>query len=75
MSTLGQPEDGIVVTCPCQFRSGTCLAMFAFITAWFAYGSKLGYHLMPAIAMGVAGLGIVAMTLVMPSPQNETIAL
>jgi len=53
-------------------RSGTCLAMFAFITAWFAYGSKLGYHLMPAIAMGVAGLGIVAMTMVMPSPQNET---
>ena len=53
-------------------RMGICFAMFSFITAWFAYGSKLGYHLMPAIAMGVAGLGIVAMTAVMPSPQNET---
>ncbi len=55
-----------------MIRLGACVAMFAFITAWFAYGSKLGYHLLPAIAMAIAGLGIVAMTLVMPSPQNET---
>ncbi len=48
------------------------LAMFAFISAWFLFGSRIGYHLMPAIAMAVAGGGIIFMTMVMPSPKNET---
>jgi len=53
-------------------RVVACLAMISFITAWFIAGKKIGYHLIPAIAMAVAGLGIVAMVAVMPSPKNET---
>ncbi len=53
-------------------RALTCLAMISFITAWFLQGKKLGYHLIPAVAMAVAGIGIIAMVAIMPSPKNET---
>jgi signal transduction histidine kinase len=53
-------------------RIVACAAMVTFISAWFYAGKKVGYHLLPAIAMAVAGAGIIAMVAVMPSPKNET---
>lgn len=53
-------------------RIGTSAAMLAFISAWFLYGSKVGYHILPSVAMAVAGAGIIAMTAVMPAPENAT---
>lgn len=55
-----------------MIRLAVSLAMFIFISAWFLLGSRIGYHLMPAIAMAVAGAGIIVMTMVMPAPKNET---
>ncbi len=53
-------------------RAVTCIAMLIFIAAWFAFRSNAGYQRLPAIAMTVAGVGIIAMTAVMPSLKSET---
>jgi len=53
-------------------RLVTCGVLAAMIFAWFISGSQWGYHLMLSIGMAVAGLGIVAMTAVMPEPKNAT---
>jgi len=53
-------------------RLGTCFVLLAFLVIWFTYGNKIGQHIVPVTAMAIAGVGIILMTLVMPSPKNET---